>query len=69
LEVSRGPAMGATVVGLALVNVGLAMLIVALVSTPLAPVWVCLVLLVAGLATCVGAVLLWRQYLIDVRQR
>jgi hypothetical protein len=65
---SRGPAVLATVVALALINVGLASLIVAAVGSPgVAPGWLAVVALVVGVAAGVGSVTLWRQYLADVR--
>jgi hypothetical protein len=68
--VSRGPAVWATTLALALVNVGLATVIVASMGQRgFAPFWVGPVLLVAGLAAAVGAVLLWRDYLASLRQR
>jgi hypothetical protein len=66
---SRGPAVIATAVALALINVGLASLIVAAVGAPgLAPVWLSVLLVAVGIAAAVGCVSLWRQYLGDLRQ-
>jgi hypothetical protein len=68
--VSRGPAIWVTAVALALVNVGLATVIVgATGQRSFAPFWVSLLILVAGLAAAVWAVLLWREYLTGIRQR
>jgi len=63
----RGPAVSATSVALALINIGLAFVIVDLVSAPLAPLWVALLLVSLGLLSAVAAVLLWRQYLATLR--
>jgi hypothetical protein len=68
--VSRGPAIWVTAVALALVKVGLATVIVgATGQRSFAPFWVSLLILVAGLAAAVWAVLLWREYLTGIRQR
>ena len=62
--------MWATVVALALINVGLATAIVSgMGTTTFAPMWVGLVLLAAGVVAAVAAVLLWRDYLLAVRER
>jgi hypothetical protein len=67
---SSWPAIGATAVALALINVGLAALIVEIVGArSIAPPWVGLALLLVGTAAAVWAVLLWRRYLADVGQR
>jgi len=67
---NRGPAMWATVIALALINVGLATSIVAAMGTAnFAPMWVGLALLGIGLAAAVLAFNLWRQYLLDLRQQ
>jgi protein-S-isoprenylcysteine O-methyltransferase Ste14 len=61
---SRGPAIIATALALALVNIGLAALIVAAMGAQsFAPLWVGALVLVLGAAAAVGAVMLWRQYL------
>ncbi len=66
----RGPATVVTALALALINLGLAALVVAAVGAPsFAPPWVAVVLLVVGLAAAVGAVVLWRQYLSEARGR
>ena len=66
----RGPATLVTAVALALINVGLAALVVDAVGAPsFAPAWVALVLLVTGVVAAVGAVMLWRQYLTEARGR
>jgi len=66
---SRGPAIWATAVALALVNVGLAMLIVtAIGASPIAPLWIGLVTLLVGAIAAVAAVVLWRQYLAAARE-
>ena len=65
---SRAPAVMATAVALALINVGLASLIVAAVGAPgLAPIWLSVLLVALGIAAAVGCVTLWRQYLGEVR--
>ena len=65
---SRAPAVIATAVALALINVGLASLIVAAVGAPgLAPIWLSVLLVALGIAAAVGCVTLWRQYLGEVR--
>ena len=65
---SRAPAVLATAVALALINVGLASLIVAAIGSPgVAPSWLAIVVLIVGIAAAVGSVSLWRQYLGDVR--
>jgi hypothetical protein len=60
---SRGPAVLATAVAVALINAALAALIVEAVGAPLAPIWVPLALLAAGVVVAAGAVVLWRRYL------
>jgi hypothetical protein len=68
--VTRGPATWATVVALALFNVGLATAIVAAMGTaPIAPLWVGLGLVVLGIVAALVAVGLWRQYLVALRQQ
>jgi hypothetical protein len=68
--VSRGPATWATVIALALVNVGLATAIVAAMgSAAIAPLWVGLGLVVLGIVAGLVAIGLWRQYLVTVRGR
>jgi hypothetical protein len=65
---TRGPAIWATAVGLALINAGLAILIVAAIGArAFAPLWVGLVLIVVGIVAAVAAVMLWRQYLASAR--
>jgi hypothetical protein len=67
---NRGPATWATVIALALFNIGLATAIVAAMGTAnFAPLWVGLVLIALGLAAAVLAVSLWRQYLLAVREQ
>jgi uncharacterized membrane protein HdeD (DUF308 family) len=67
--VSRGPAIWATALALALVNIGLAALIVeAIGARSFAPLWFGLVLLLVGIAAAVAAVMLWRQYLDEARR-
>ena len=62
--------MWATVVALALINVGRATAIVSAMGTAtFAPAWVGLVLLGAGALATVAAVRLWRDYLLAVRER
>ncbi|HEY1292514.1 MAG TPA: hypothetical protein VGJ60_05415 [Chloroflexota bacterium] len=65
---TRGPATWATVIALALINVGLATAIVAAMGTVnFAPMWVGVVLLAIGVAVAVLAFSLWRQYLVELR--
>jgi len=65
---TRGPAIWATVVALALVNVGLAMVIVAAIGAPsFAPLWLSIALLGVGVVAGVGAITLWRAYLQSAR--
>jgi len=65
---SRAPAVLATAVALALINVGLASLIVAAVGSPgVAPVWAAVLLVGVGLAAAIACVALWRQYLGHIR--
>jgi hypothetical protein len=65
---SRAPAVLATAVALALINIGLASLIVAAVGSPgVAPVWASILLVAIGVAAAIACVALWRQYLADVR--
>jgi protein-S-isoprenylcysteine O-methyltransferase Ste14 len=67
---TRGPAILATAVALALVNIGLAALIVEAVGARnLTPGWVGAVVLLMGIAAAVAAVVLWRQYLAEARER
>ena len=64
---SRAPAVLMTAVALALINVGLASLIVAAVGSPgLAPVWLSVLVVALGIAAAAGCVALWRQYLGDL---
>ena len=61
---SRGPAISATALALALVNAGLAMLIVAAIGVrSFAPLWLGVVVLLVGAAAAIGAFTLWRGYL------
>ena len=65
---SRAPAVLATAVALALINIGLASLIVAAVGSPgVAPIWASILLVAIGVAAAIACVALWRQYLGDVR--
>jgi hypothetical protein len=67
-EMTRGPAVLATIAALALVNLGLASLIAAAVGARgFVPLWAALVLLVVGAAAAAVAVTLWRGYLNSVR--
>ena len=62
----RGPAIAATAVALALVNLGLAGLItLAVGARTLLPPWAALGLLVLGILATLVTVLLWRAYLRD----
>jgi hypothetical protein len=68
--VTRGPATWATVISLALINVGLAWAIVAAMGTAtIAPVWVALGMVVLGIVAGLVAIGLWRQYLVGLRER
>ncbi len=65
---SWGPAVLATAVALALINVGLAGIIVeAIGARNFVPLWLAIALLVVGVAAAVGAITLWRGYLQSVR--
>jgi membrane protein implicated in regulation of membrane protease activity len=65
---SRGPAIWATALAVGFVNVGLAAIIVgAIGQRSFAPVWVGGVLVIAGVAAAVAALVLWRRYLDDLR--
>ena len=67
---NRGPATLATVIALALINLGLATSIVGVMGTATwAPPWLGLLVVVAGIGAAIAAVLLWRQYLSGVRER
>jgi hypothetical protein len=60
--------MWATVLALALINIGLAASIVAAMGTArFAPLWVGLLLLALGVLVGVGAVRLWQHYLVGIR--
>jgi hypothetical protein len=68
--VTRGPATWATVIALALINVGLAAAIVAAMGmATVAPLWVGLGMVVVGLVAGLVAIGLWRQYLVALRER
>jgi membrane protein YdbS with pleckstrin-like domain len=61
---ARAPAIAATAIALALVNVGLAGLIaVAVGAHSIFPLWAAVVLLLLGLVATAMTVLLWRAYL------
>ena len=65
---NRGPAIWATAVALALINIGLAALIVAAIGAASAvSVWIGVIALLVGAAAAVAAVVLWRQYLAAAR--
>jgi hypothetical protein len=65
---TRGPAVLATCAALALVNLGLALLIASAVGTrAFVPIWVAIVLVVAGAIAAGVAVTLWRGYLSSLR--
>ena len=67
---TRGPATWATIIALALINVGTAMAIVAAMGTAsIGPLWVGVLLLASGVAAGVVAISLWRQYLLALRER
>jgi hypothetical protein len=66
--VSRGPALWATVIALALINIGAASSIVALMGTPtFGPVWVGLIVVALGVISGLFAIRFWRQYLAGIR--
>ena len=70
LPVNRGPAIWATVVALALINVGAAATIVALMgATNSMPLWAGLALTAIGVVVLVVAVRLWREYLRHMRSK
>ncbi len=61
---NRGPAIWATALALALINVGAAATIVALMSAARGiPVWAGLVVTAIGVLVLVAAVRLWQAYL------
>jgi len=64
--VNRGPAIWATVVALALTNVGVAATVVALMGKGM-PLWVGLTVTALGVLALVGAVALWKRYLQEAR--
>ena len=67
---SRGSAILATAAALALLNVGLAALIVQAVGARTsAPLWLWVALCVLGVLAAAGAVVLWRQYLAQARNK
>jgi membrane protein implicated in regulation of membrane protease activity len=67
---NRGSAIWATVLALALINIGLAATIVALMRTSnFAPLWLGLLLVAAGVIALVMAVRRWQRYLHEVRTR
>jgi len=67
---TRGPATWATIIALALINIGIAMAIVAAMgSAAIGPLWVGLLLLACGVAAGVVAISLWRQYLLALREQ
>ena len=69
LFVSRGPAIWATVVALALINVGAAASIVDLMhSGTFWPLWVGLILTALGVLTLLVAVRLWQRYVQELRR-
>lgn len=65
---TRGPAILATAAALALINIGLAGIIVeGIGARSFAPLWLVIVLLVVGVVAAVGAFTLWRGYLQSAR--
>jgi hypothetical protein len=69
LPVSRGPAIWATVVALALINVGAAASIVDLMrSGTFLPLWIGLVFTALGVVALLAAVRLWQRYLAELRR-
>jgi hypothetical protein len=67
---TRAPATWATVIAIALINIGLATSIVAAMgSASFAPLWVGLAVVGIGIAAAMVAVSLWRQYLLALRER
>jgi hypothetical protein len=68
--VSRGPAIWATVLALAFINVGVATSIVALMQPGLFwPLWLGMLLIGLGVVALLAAVRLWQRYLNEVRQQ
>jgi hypothetical protein len=64
MGMNRGPAVLATVVALALLNIGLASLIVLAVDDGgFLPAWAATLLLGLGIVAAAAAVMLWRGYL------
>ena len=69
MRMRLGPAVLATAIALAMINAGLAMIIVAAIGVrSFAPLWLALVILLLGVAAAVAAVTLWRQYLAAARE-
>jgi hypothetical protein len=66
--VSRGPAIWATVIALAFINVGAATAIVALLQPDTFwPLWLGLVFIALGVIALLSAIRLWQRYLAEVR--
>ena len=66
---SRGPAIWATVIALAFINVGAATGIVALLQPgTFWPRWVGLILIAIGVVALLIGVRLWQRYLAEVRR-
>ena len=65
---NRGPAIWSTVVALALINIGAATSIVALLQPgTFWPLWVGLILIGLGVIALLSAIRLWQRYLDEVR--
>ena len=67
---SRGPAIWATAIALALFNIGLAAGIAQLISARgFAPLWVSVLILALGAVAAIWAFTLWRDYLSGLKRR
>ena len=68
-HLNRGPAIWATVLALALINVGAAASIVALTHTgTFVPLWVGLAVTAVGVLALLIAIRLWQRHLQELRQ-
>jgi hypothetical protein len=69
-DMTRGPAVLATVAALVLFNLGLASLIASAIGARgFVPIWLAVVLLVLGIIAAAVAATLWRGFLNSVRSR